>query len=344
MGFSTKLVWFLQTFRAVFCYFDVMHSLYNFALISYLPLHTFEVRRCMWASKRKMLQDGKCCTNSFSPLTCCGLNTQHQAPVVRIVCITLYPHDPLCRVELNFPWWRIEKRNINIIWVHIYMSSHSTWGIRRWFDKNIGCMILYPLRSILSLAPPSPALPFSHSHTTSSFTLGLYTLLNPYIVIGIETMCWMVEVQILGLLSLTSILLSGSGSNSGGEVDTWVSSGRGRSLCDSGWVADICTLSPALHPHSLQLVSESTPSPSSHPHSSSSSPSLSPCPHILTLSPSTHCYTHSPSSLCYIYTHTHMSHLHSLPIPTLSWLQLGGFLVKHKCISVESRDYCNTGP
>ena len=71
-----------------------------------------------------------------------------------------------------------------------------------------------------------------------------------------------------------------SGSNSGGEVDTWVSSGRGQSLCDSDLVAvqrhPSLTL-PAPHPHSLPLLhlhphaiiytlSHVTPSPSPHPH------------------------------------------------------------------------------
>ena len=76
-----------------------------------------------------------------------------------------------------------------------------------------------------------------------------------------------------------------------------------------------------------------------------------PPPHTLTLSLSTyphslpiHPLLHSFSILTLLYTHTHMSHLHSLPHPHTVWLQVGGFLVKRKCISVESRDYCNTGP
>ena len=77
--------WNLQSFFLLFqCHaLSVKLSACNFALISYLPLHTSEVSGCVWASKQEMLQDGKCCTNSSPPLTCCGLNTQHQTSVVR---------------------------------------------------------------------------------------------------------------------------------------------------------------------------------------------------------------------------------------------------------------------
>ena len=128
-------------------------------------------------------------------------------------------------------------------------------------------------------------------------------------------------------------------------MDTWVSSGRGRSLCDSDLMAiqRHSSLASAL---SLQLVSESPPPPphtltlpAPHPHSLLVHiPSLSPRPPTVT--PSLFLHPHT-------ITYSHMSHLHFLPIPTLSWLQLGGLVVPNKrvrdckCISVESRDYCN---